>query len=60
MGRTMTEDEIRWMNYYGITNDQKDTYRFRGLAYDSLQDAISYAKIVTDRENSSEIHAKQT
>ena len=56
----MTEDEIRWMNYYGITNDQKDTYRFRGLAYDSLQDAISYAKIVTDRENSSEIHAKQT
>jgi hypothetical protein len=30
-------------------------YRYRGAAYDRLQDAINYAKIVTDRENSSEI-----
>ena len=56
----MTEDEIQWMNYYGITNEQKDIYRFRGIAYDRLQDAINYAKIVTDRENSSEIHPKKS
>jgi hypothetical protein len=56
----MTEDEIQWMNYYGITNEQKDIYRFRGIAYDRLQDAIDYAKVVTGRENSSQIHVKQT
>jgi hypothetical protein len=56
----MTEDESRWMNYYGVTSEQKTIYRYRGIAYDRLQDAIDYAKIVTDRENSSEIHAKKS
>ena len=56
----MTDDEIRWMDHYGITSEQKNVYRFRRIAYDRLQDAINYAKIVTDRENSSEIHPKKS
>ena len=56
----MTDDKIRWMDHYGITSEQKNIYRFRGIAYDRLQDAINYAKIVTDRENSPEIHPKKS
>ena len=56
----MKEDEVQLMGYYGITSEQRTIYRYRGAAYDRLQDAIQYAKIVTDRENSSEIHEKQT
>ena len=55
----MTDDEMQWMDHYGITREQKDIFRFRGIAYDKLQDSINYAKIVTDRENSSEIHRKE-
>ena len=46
----MTEDEHRSMVHFGITSEQKTIYRFRGIAYDRLQDAINYATIVTDRE----------
>ena len=60
MRQPMTDDEIRWMGHYGITSEQKNIYRFCGIAYDRLQDAINYAKIVTDRENSSEIHPKKS
>lgn len=56
----MTDDEIRWMAHFGITSEQKEIYRFRGKAYDRLQDAINYAKIVTDRENSAEIHSRKS
>ena len=56
----MTRDESPLMDHYGITSEQKTIYRFRGLAYDRLQDAINYAKIVTDRENSSEIHPRKS
>jgi hypothetical protein len=60
MRQPTTDDEIRWMDHYGITSEQKTIYRLRGIAYDRLQDAINYAKIVTDRENSSEIHPKKS
>jgi hypothetical protein len=52
----MTENESRLMDQYGITSEQRTIYRYRGVAYDKVQDAINYAKIVTNRENSSEIH----
>jgi hypothetical protein len=60
MRQPMTDEETRWMDHYGITSEQKNIFRFRGIAYDRLQDAINYAKTVTDRENSSEIHPKKS
>jgi hypothetical protein len=60
MRQPMTDDEIRWMGHYGITSEQKDKYRSRGKTYDRLQDAINYAKIIADRETSSEIHSKNS
>ena len=56
----MTQDENQNMNHYGITSEQRTIYRFRGIAYDRLQDAINYAKIVTDRESSSETHSRKS
>ena len=56
----MTDDVAQLMGYYGITSEPGTIYRYRGAAYDRLQDAIKYAKIVTDRDNSSEIHEKKT
>ena len=60
MRRAMTEDDIQWMAHYGITSEQKEIYRFRGKVYDRLEDAINYAKIVTDREKLSEIQSSNS
>jgi len=48
----MTEAESQAMDQFGITSEQKTIYRFRGIAYDRLRDAISYARIVAGREAS--------
>ena len=54
----MNEVDKSLMEYYGITAIQSTVFVYLGRKYDRLQDALNYAKIVTAREQSSEIHKK--
>lgn len=46
----MNETEKRMVERYGIRSEQKTVYFYNGHKYDKLKDAISYAKIVTQRK----------
>lgn len=46
----MTEEEQKLMDQYGITSQQKIVYHYNGHNYDNLKDAISFAKIDTQRK----------
>ncbi len=41
----MTEEDNLLMEQYGITSQQKTVYLYKGHKYDSLKDAINFAKI---------------
>ena len=46
----MTEEEQKLVDRFGITSQQKTLYFYKGHKYDNLKDAISYAKIDTQRK----------
>ena len=46
----MTEEEKKLMDQYEITSQQKTVYHYNGHKYDSLKDAIRYAKTDTQRK----------
>ena len=50
----MNEEEIRTAKELGIVVSQKTTYAYKGYKYDSLKDAINFAKADIDREKLSE------
>ena len=41
----MNDEEKRLIEEFGITLEQKTTYLYKGYKYDSLKDAINFAKI---------------
>ena len=44
----MTEEEVKLMERYGITCEQKTVYYYKGYKYERLDDALKYAKIHTE------------
>ena len=46
----MTEEDNKLMEKYGITSQQKIVYLYKGHRYDSLKNAINFAKIDMKRK----------
>jgi hypothetical protein len=46
----LTEEDTKLMEQFGITSQQKIVYLYKGHKYDSLKDAINFAKIDTKRK----------
>lgn len=46
----MTHEDQALLDRYGITTEQKTVYLYRGYRYDHLKDAINYAKIEAEKD----------
>ena len=47
-----SEEELKLMTQYGITQEKKSVYFYQGYKYDKLSDAIKYASHRSAREPS--------
>lgn len=45
----MTEEEMKSIEKYGITFQRVTVYFYKGLKYEKLHDALSYAKVDSNR-----------
>lgn len=46
----LTDEEKQLMEQYGISCERRTLYFFEGYKYEKLQDAIRYAKVISERD----------